>query len=78
MEENEFKSLDVYKKLVENINSEGYTDLELELIYLIENEKDFPVDLLKRFAIDYISNSAVLRKELSSLYKKFETYQNNK
>ncbi len=78
MEENEIKSLEVYKKLIENINSDGYTELELELLYLIENEKDFPVDLLKKFAIDYICNSALLRKELSSLFKKFETYQNKK
>ncbi|MDF2524626.1 MAG: hypothetical protein K0R31_2267 [Clostridiales bacterium] len=78
MEENEFKSLEVYRKLVENINSEGYTELELELLYLIENEKDFPVELLKKFAIDYIANSALLRKELASLFKRFETYQNKK
>ncbi len=55
-------------------NSNGYTELELALLYLLENQSDLPVELIKKLAIDYIHNSALIRKELKILWEKFESF----
>jgi hypothetical protein len=53
------------------IDKDGYTEFELELIYEIENNKDFPIELLKKLALDYIYNAAVYRKEFVKVIEKY-------
>jgi hypothetical protein len=75
MDDKKTTALSWYLKYTEGMNREGYTELESELLYQLENNKDFPVELARQLAIDYIHNSALIRREL---YKLFQNFGNNK